>query len=298
MEAPGTTTRVAWQAPPLVHDDDTVPELLARRSRPALLSEQAEDVALLAGLKPLISRELPWDEATSRAEFFQQRGLCAHLRAPGGPRPRPTAQLLAGRDEGLVGEAAALLGRGLAASREHQKFGSLLGYPPCCVQTFCEQSGDDGQRMAQAAARTGVYGDPWLNVLDPHLFRMISWDPCSFGCPLSATYAGRLESLLRPHFRPFLQRTREVLSGTRLFLTRNVQLTLEGEAWDEDFLPRFIAPTARERESLAPLDPQDEADVARALRETRAAQKISAQRGILLLDGAPWAPGFLVRFRG
>jgi hypothetical protein len=289
---------VLWLAPGLFIDEDTVPELLARRTRPALQGPQAEDVALLAGLKPLVLRELPQEEATARAEFFQQRGLCAHVTSPGGARATPTARLIAGRNEAQVGEAAELLARGLPTPREHRRLGSLLGYPPCCVSAFCEHPDDDRARMEQAASRTRPPGNPWLNVLDPWGFRLISWDPCTFQCALSSTYADRLESLLRPHFRPFLQRTREALAAARLYLHRDVQLTLEGEAWDDDFLPRFVAPTARDREGALPLAPGDEADVARALREVRAAQKVTSQGGQISLDGRPWARGFLVRFRG
>lgn len=289
MRAPG----VRWLMPPIKMDEGQVPELHARRTRYVLQSEQAEDVALLAGLKPLICREVPWGEAQERAEFFQQRGLCAQLR-----RAAPsTAWLLAGRSEAAVQEASELLASASHELRGRQRLGSLLGYPPCCVRAHVEGAEDEAERMAQIAARTQGPGEPWLNVLDPLIFRLLSWEPCSLQCALSCTYAQRLEGLLRPHFRPFLQRLRESLSSARLYLSPQVQLSLEGEPWNDEFLPRYVLPTARDRDPSSPLDPQDERAVARALQEVRATQKIGSEAGCLLLDGAPWARGFLVRFR-
>ncbi|MCS6899200.1 MAG: hypothetical protein RMJ98_03915 [Myxococcales bacterium] len=289
---------VLWLAPRLFLNEDTVPELLARRTRLPLQHTQVEDMALVAGIKPLVLRELPWEGAEAQAEFFRQRGLCALLRASEKTKATSTVWLMAGRSEAQVGEVAELMMGGLPTTQDHRRLGSLLGYPPCCVNTFCEHPSEEYTRMEQAAARTRPPGNPWLNVLDPWVFRLISWEPCSFQCALSATYADRLEALLRPHFRSFLQRTREVLSGARLYLHPNVQLTLEGDVWDDGFLPRLVAPTARDREGVLPLTPEDEADVARALREVRAAQKVTCSEGQIFLDGRPWARGFLVRFRG
>lgn len=293
------TTEVVWLGSPLVEEEDTVPELLARRTRPALNNEQAEDVALLSGLKPLVYRTVPPGELQRRAEFFRQRGLFTEeisALAAGGLRED---LLVAGRREPNVKEVAQVLAQGVSrwTKRDHQRIGTLLGYPPCCVSAFGEAA-EEQTRMERAAARTRGPGEPWLNVLDPWIFRLVSWEPCSFQCHLSLVYTQRLEALLKPHFRPFLHRTREALAAARLYLSPGVQLSMEGESWDDGFLPRYVAPTARDRDPFFVLSRSEEVAVARALREVRAAQKITTYDGQLWLDGAPWARGFLVRFRG
>lgn len=288
-----------WFGSPLVEEDDTVPELLAHRSPPTLFSTQAEDVALLSGLKPLIFRAIPPEDLHERIIFFQQRGLFAeqvHIVNPSGIH---NYFLIAGRRESNTKEITYLLANGPFnwAKRDHQRIAGLLGYPPCCANSFSEST-DEYSRMERAAARTHGPGDPWLNVLDPAIFRLISWEPCTFRCDLSRVYAQRLLALLIPHFRTFLLRTKDTLSATRLYLSPSVQLSMIGEFWDDGFFPRYIAPTARDYPPPSSPSRQEERMLARALRETRAAQKITSKDGILSLDGTPWAQGFLVRFHG
>ncbi|MCC6554565.1 MAG: hypothetical protein IT372_16420 [Polyangiaceae bacterium] len=293
---------VRWVSPLAAPPD---PSLLSEiRARPIsypLGSGEAEEVALLGGIKPMIRQRLPAPQARARSVHYRRRGLFTE-EIPLPPREgrEPSCLLLVAWSQDRLQEAAAcereILGR-RTTIEINRDLGRLLGYPRCCTDAFVSlDEPDQDEALSATAARTRGAGSALLNALDLHVFHFIPWCPCTFTCAYSLRYASRLEDLVRPHFSRFLRLIRGALSGARIYLHDEVQLSLEGEAQGGAFWPTRVAPTARDRHPAAALSPEAEADAARALHDARSAQRIEQAGGVLLLDGVPWAPGFLARF--
>lgn len=293
---------IRWHRPPTEPaDPGLLDEIRSRPLRYPLGSGEAEEVALLARLKPMIRQRLSPERARERREFYRQRGLATdEIPLPGLPE---LTLLIAGWNAPQVEEAADCE-RDMYGERSTEEriltLGRLLGYPRCCVEGFLEVPGDrENEGLLRAATRrTEGPGDPWLNVLDLHVFHLISWTPCSFRCELSGRYAARVAGLLRPHFRPFLLNIHRALAHARLYLHDRVQISLEGELRPDGYWPLHALPTARDRSPSSVLDPAAEQDAAHALHAVRNARCIQSQGDLILLDGEPWAPGFLATFQG
>ncbi len=284
---------IPWSTPPA----DPTAELLAEaQGRPLpcpVRNGEIEEMALLARLRPMIRRPLSPGQADERLLFFRQRGLAAEAL----PQAGGGLVLLASWGDGPLRQAIAAGG---APARERGRaLGALLGIPGCCVEAHADALADGAPRLSlltSALARSKTHGSPWLNTLDPALFRLVPWEPCSFTCLPSLDHAQRLVGLLKPHFRPFLRAIHRSLSCARLYFHDEVQLSMEGEARDDGFWPRLVYPTARDWPPGRPLSPEAQGQVAQALGVVRQARRVSTREGLITLDGAPLAPGLLARF--
>ena len=110
-----------------------------------------------------------------------------------------------------------------------RQLGVLLGYPPCCIDAWCEVEGnpDLGVAYARSAARTQEW-DGRLNQV-PGMPHLVPWFPCRFDCPASAAFVEQLvgrwptwQGVGRPErakgvagWRVLLHRTRWYLDGIR-----------------------------------------------------------------------------------
>jgi hypothetical protein len=277
---------------------------MARPIRYPLGSAQAEELALRAGLKPLI-REL-----LSAADLEREQ---TRLQAAGfvtGVAPRvygPTQDgwviseesmvephlarraLFVGRDRGRIAEAIACQME--RTDESDIELGRLLGYPRCCVEAFVETSipRTNVEVAAASLARTSGMLQPRLNVLDHGIFHYIFWMPCRYDCPLSFRYAEVIAAVIARRHAQFVSSIDEALSGHRLVVIDEVQLSMQGRFDGVGVRPSSVWPTARDRHPSAALDPDVVDAVARALVLVRGAQQVSVIEGVLHVDGRPVA---------
>ncbi|WP_236516959.1 DUF483 domain-containing protein [Sandaracinus amylolyticus] len=274
----------------------------AVRARPivyALGSGEADEVALCAGIKPLLRQVVrDADVAATRARF-EALGLvvrdAVHRVETASTRGRV---LFVGRDARRVEEAV----RVEAAPEHDHELGRLLGYPRCCVEAYLAVP--PPRDNLDAIARGGV-GRARLNVLDLAVFHYVSWIPCSLSCALSSAYADAVASHIaerhaqflagrgaRPVSRcppgcrheTFVRAIDDALGAHRLVLFEDVQLSLRGTI-DRDVLRvAEVWPTARDRHPDARLDDLALEAVARLLVLVERAERVAVIDGVLSLD--------------
>lgn len=264
-------------------------------------SGQAEEVALAAGLRPLIRQLLDARSLESARARFERAGFCTGVAprvygptrngwdhtpealSPGDPGARQA--LFVGRDRARVEQAIAC---DLAKTDEADvELGRLLGYPRCCVEAFVATSRHrlNTDLFAATAERTRGRSHPRLNALDLGVFHYISWSPCTFDCAWSLRYADAVaERLLRRH-AAFVARIDEALSAHRLVLLDEVQLSVRGAFDGMAVAVEEAWPTARDRHPSAALDPDAHEAVARALAIVRWAKRLEVTMEGVFLDG-------------
>lgn len=282
-----------FSPPRYAEDEATMAEVQARILSYPVSTDQAEEVAVLAGLLPALRRGVERGEAAGLRGRLEREGL-----KTAGFEGTRGAWVLAAREAEALRRAVELseaLDRGDEVTGA--EVGEALGRPGCCAEAS-RRAPDrwDIHRLLATCGELSLAHDPWLNVLDREIFRLIFWAPCSLVCGPSLAFARRLERLLEPQARSFLRGLRRELSGVRVVLHEQVQLSIEGQIEGEGCLPRLVVPSARARQGG--LAAGAEAEVARALLEARGARKIDENEGRLWLDGEPWARGTLVRFQG
>lgn len=323
-------------APPACHDAAEVARALpagdagrlararaAAAERPLaypLGSGEADEVALFAGLKPLVRQLLtPAGVARARARL-EPLGLSLGEVATGGTaverrgsREDPGLRtLFAARDAALVAEAARL-----EATPDHDlELGLLLGYPRCCVDAYLAipPPRRNAAVVAAAWARTrdaGLRPRHRLNVLDLAVFHHLSWLPCSFACAPSLACADAVAAHLGQRHGQFLGAAPGVpaqaacppgcrhqafvaavdaaLSAHRLLLLEDVQVSLTGALERGAVRVGRAWATARDRHPSAALAPAALEAVARLQAQVAGAATVAVERGpgggVLLLDG-------------
>ncbi|GAB7184562.1 hypothetical protein ATKI12_6372 [Kitasatospora sp. Ki12] len=88
---------------------------------------------------------------------------------------------------------------------DHDTFGDALGYPLCCQDFFRERNNWNADNTYYAAWRnTRGVPSPLCN---PHLrhtlYGLVPYMPCSYACPATLEFAGRLREVIRtelPHY--------------------------------------------------------------------------------------------------
>lgn len=189
----------------------SAPEVLERVTRECAISTlpstfgsgEAELVALVAGLKPLVRQELDGEALEAQRERVATLGLRLFTGATVGSRTR----VFLARDEAVAREAIAA-----ETHNDDATMGRLLGYPACCVEAFTAMPEHwlPRQRwfrrrtnlaLAQAAAARTKMFHGRLNSVDLHLFHYVAWTPCAYDCAPSLAYANAVAHELsrRPH---------------------------------------------------------------------------------------------------
>lgn len=277
-------------------------------------SGQGEEIALAAGLRPMIRQLLDRRSLEMARARFEKMGLVTGVapRVYGPTRdgwddtPDELSEdskgarraLFIGRDRGRIEEAIAC---DLAKTDEGDRdLGRLLGYPRCCVEAFVATSRHrlNTDLYAAAAARTKGTPRPRLNTTDLAVFHYISWSPCAFDCGLTIAYADAVAARMA-RWTAFVARIDDALDAHRLVVLDEVQLSVRGAFDGAALMVREVWPTARDRHPMADLDADSLTAVARVLALVKRAKRLEIGSEGLVLDGAA-VPGtrraMLVRF--
>lgn len=279
-------------------------EAKARPLAYVLGSGEADEVALFAGLKPLLRQVLPAGELTGARERFGRLGLAmseARHRVSLGSTEGTV--LFVGRDARLVREAIAA-----EAHDEHDlELGRLLGYPRCCVEAYLEVSSprrnlDVFQRAAKAT-RTFA---PRLNCVDLSIFHFISWLPCSFDCALSKAYADAVAQHIAVRHGQFLggagssspcppgcrherfvTEIDRALAAHRMLAFEDVQVSIMGRLEGGALMIEQAWPTARDRHPHAGGTEQELEASARLAALVAGATRVALRDHTLFVDEVP-----------
>lgn len=281
-------------------------EASARPLAYALGSGEADEVALFAGLKPLLRQVLPSAELAGARARFERLGLAQGEATHRVSLPSTDGTVLfVGRDEQRVREALEC-----EASAEHDlELGRLLGYPRCCVEAYLQLSPPrhnvDAFHRAFAASRTFA---PRLNCLDLSTFHFVSWLPCAFDCPTSRGYADAVANHIAARHGQFLGGARsaapplcppgcrherfvagvdEALAAHRLLAFEEVQVSIAGALEEGGLRVERAWPSARDRHPLAPLNEEAHEASARLAALVAGSSRVEVRERTLFADGAP-----------
>jgi hypothetical protein len=297
-----TSTISDWiQALP-VRDPDRVARFRQETSHRCIAyplgSGQAEELALVAGLRPMLRQRLRPAElelTRSIAERFRlhvkiapglygegRDGRDEQVDADSDASERAFRTVLIGRDPARVERAMAC-----EVERDDLELGRLLGYPRCCVEAFvaAKPPRANADLHASSARRTTGRFAPRLNMLDLAVFHFVSWSPCSFGCELSLRYADSIATLLDRRHSGFRVQIDEALGAHRLLLTDEVQVSMRGTFDGTSVRIEHAWPTACDRHPSATLGEEPGEAIGRILALVRAARVLSIEGKSLRLDG-------------
>jgi hypothetical protein len=294
----------------------------------ALGSGEADEVALYAGIKPLLRQVLPRLEVAAARKRFEDLGLVVEEADHRVASPSTEGRILfVGRDARRVRDAVAC-----EARPDHDReLGRLLGYPGCCVDAYLEVPPPrrNVDVFARAMAASGGVFEPRLDALDLAIFHYVPWLPCSFSCEFSKRFADAVahhiakrhgQFLARtPHGRAaaaggtcppncrherFVQAIDRALSAHRLVLAEDVQVSIRGSLVRGEVRVEAAWPSARDRHPQAPaLEASAREATARlvALLEARGSVAVDAVDHVVYSGGAPVlkiADALLVPFGG
>jgi hypothetical protein len=283
-------------------DEATLREVDARAIAYPLGSGEGEEIALAAGLRPMIRQLLGEADLERERARFERLGLATLIAPrvyapthdgwddtpdPGVVDPRLARQaLFIGRDRDAMSEA---ISADLAKTDEGDRtLGRLLGYPRCCVDAFLSRGKQRKNAHVIEATMKATIGapQPRLDVLDLAIFHWISWVPCTYRCALSAKYADALAQIVARRHGSFVGAIDEALGVHRLYLFDEVQLSLRGSFDGKKVAIESVWPTARDRHPKATLDHDARQASARLLRLVRSARTLSVDGDAIVLDGA------------
>jgi hypothetical protein len=302
--APSATTprEIAAALPP--GDPAVGAEVDARPIAYALGSGESDEVALYAGIKPLVRQVLPASAVGAARARFEALGLVVgeteHRVELGSTAGRV---IFVGRDGARVRAAVAC-----EATTEHDvELGQLLGYPRCCVEAYLALPPPrrNAEVFGRAFAASGGVFAPRLNTLDLAVFHYVSWLPCSFSCALSRAFADAVAGHIANRHGQFLGGARrayvtcppgcrhqtfvravdEALAAHRLLLHEDVQVSIVGAFDGERVAVERCWPTARDRHPEAGLDADAREAAMRLMTLVRGAGTVAVDRGRLVVDG-------------
>lgn len=223
-----------------------------RRMEYPIGSVAAEELALVAGWKPLAQRVVSTEELASFRALWKARGFAVEVLelGPGGvaiPRSRRFA---------YVSRDAPRLRKALVAheANDEEKLGELLGYPRCCVEAYLAASAEPVQAYRRGLSQTRGRCHPRLNNLDLGVFHYLSWVPCSFSCELSLRWTDAMADRIRAWDEragvgagSFLEQVDEILGAHRLVVLDELQFSMTGAWSDGRVAPERVWPTFRDR---------------------------------------------------
>ena len=282
-------------------------------SRPiayALGSGESDEVALYAGIKPLLRQIVAPAMIKPTRQRFAALGLAVeeaeHLVALPSTQGRV---LFVARDWDRARAAAAC-----EAAEDHDlELGQLLGYPRCCVDAYLHvpPPRSNAAAFARARASTGRRFEPRLNTLDLAVFHYLSWLPCSFSCRFALAFADAVaEHIAKRHgqflaspeaaragrvprstcppgcrHETFVRDIDGALAAHRLLLLEDVQVSIEGVFDGHSVAVRRAWPTARDRHPHATLEAAALEAAARLAAIIEAAGNVAVEDRTLVVGG-------------
>ena len=225
-------------------------------------------------------------EPTSRLHRWLAERLDAERTPHQGPRPtgqhvRERCVVYVSKDLALA-ERARTLDRMADDAREGDNahaLGELLGYPPCCVQAFCDlpRRWPNRYPIAAAAARTRVF-EPRLNNVALDRFAWIAWFPCRYDCQASLAIADAAAEALSAKDAAQVEAADRALGRPRLYLDDRRQASLVGAVKEKDVVS-FSGLEPLGRSGASPWD---------SVMDTRRL-RVRQGEATFLRDGAPVA---------
>lgn len=215
--------------------------------RPAIAPDRGEWIDFEMGRKPILRLVLDqpaWNQV--RSDCSAQGYVTTSLPRPVeesslGPvtatnQPHPRVVAFVGRDLRLVAEAAEVDEHLLSRIRSPnewrtlgRRLGTLLGYPPCCVEHFVGLDPKaDNRAVVQAVARNTTRFDPLLNNLSLSVYHAISWYPCRYDCEPSLKIAREIDRHVRANSPAARAKLDRILAMPRLYLDDRRQLIFDG----------------------------------------------------------------------
>ncbi len=277
----------------------------------ALGSGESDEVALYAGIKPLLRQVLPLDRIAATRARFEALGLAA-AEAQHRVDLASTAGrvLFVGRDPARVREAVAC-----EEAPDHDlELARLLGYPRCCAEAYLEvpPPRENMAMFARAIGTTPGTFEPRLNCVDLSVFHYVSWLPCSFSCALSLAYADTVATHIALRHGQFLGKSERgargatastcppgcrhetfvaaidtALAAHRLVLHEDVQISMTGRFEGHRIAVEKVWPTARDRHPDARLSAAAREAVARLVVLVANGHALSLDRGVLSVASQP-----------
>lgn len=217
--------------------------------RTRLKPAAAEMLALRLGCKPmtrLLPRLSQWEKMRSRLQAEGFFTVCSAERfhentrdgftTRGAEQDDPRLVAYAGRAQDAIAEALhldeALLSGAVPSGRwgpSTGRLGTLLGYPPCCIDAFVRDSATaSNHELLQLAASRSKHFDPRLNVTLLSAFHLIAWTPCSFECAQSLQIAQRILDHLQAACPGDTSAALRMLSMPRMHWDDRCQLLFDG----------------------------------------------------------------------
>jgi len=255
-------------------------------------SAQAEELALVAGLKPAIRQRLSRRALDAQRRRLEPLGYACHVLLKGGVNIL-VAAADPGRAEAILRLDAAALRPGFEGEGFDEVFehGRLLGYPDCCARAFAYQRVEQGAGTLPAcvAALAATEGPllPRLNVVDPLVFHYLPWIPCRFDCAPSAAYADRLAALIARRYPVFVRKVDYALAAHRIVVEGAGQVSLTGTWRDaETLVVDRVWDTARDRRAGTPYAEANATAIASLVDRIRGARLVTSADGTLRVGDA------------
>jgi hypothetical protein len=284
-------------------------------------SGEADEVALYAGIKPLVRQVLPPPEVAAARKRFLDLGLVVEEAVHRVASPSTDGRILfVGRDARRVQAAIAC-----EAEPDHDKeLGRLLGYPACCVDAYLRTPPPrrNVDVFARAMAASGGVFEPRLDVLDLAIFHYVPWLPCSFSCALSKRFADAVAHHIVKWHGQFLARTPHgigefhgqpsaspvvrstcppncrherfvevidrALGAHRLLVSEDVQVSIRGKFVSGVVEVDSVWPSARDRHPSAPsLDASAREATARLVALLEVRRSVAVNDGVVYVGCLP-----------
>ncbi|MBI4738155.1 DUF483 domain-containing protein [Candidatus Woesearchaeota archaeon] len=183
----------------LIYKDQELTALFGSRIR------ALEVLFVLEDIKPVCRFELQPQQLMDVEPFFQSANL-TYLASSIQPLMTPEQDTPDAQQQSQLSELTLVYiskNRSLAQEAriaetrfDHRRFGTLLGYPQCCIQFFCEhltEAEELHHDHTLITARQSTTFNPLLNIsLQFFDWRIISHYPCHFNCPASIDQAQRM----------------------------------------------------------------------------------------------------------
>lgn len=174
--------------------------LQLERAVEALGVKRSEEVAYLAGVKPVLYLTVPFDELPEVLERYKGHAIGLTDPSAGDPLApgvsRAHAHLFVGRTPEGPDFCTEVYRHG-DPTRQAAEVGAWMGYPRCCAEAFAASAdnSNDSVNVYAAARRTAGPGHALLNLGAGYL---IPFYPCSFDCEHAAEFAERVLDTLYP----------------------------------------------------------------------------------------------------
>lgn len=201
-------------------------------------------VALEHGIKPMLRLVVARDRCDSLvaslgAQHFVTRSLPVPIQEcsiDGSTSFGDRVVVFVGKNEARINQAAeideAMLSNRTSADlwkTQGRMLGTLLGYPPCCVDHFTSldpaaANPDVIRHIAESSERF----DPLLNNLTLTIYHTTPWFPCRYDCSASLLYARDVDKLVADQLAKEHRKAHRALAMPRVYLDDRRQLIFDG----------------------------------------------------------------------